>query len=334
MNIDCYAAQKAKAPLEKFNYTSDNLGPWDVEVKISHCGICHSDTHLVDNDWGISQYPLVPGHEIVGTVSAMGSSVKHLKAGQRVGIGWQCSSCMSCEWCISGKENLCLEIGGTCLGNYGGFAKAIVVDSRFAFALPDGLKSENAAPLLCGGITVFAPLIHFDIRPAMKVGVIGVGGLGHLALQFYKAWGCEVTAFSATPGKEKEAKDFGAHRVLNSRNPEVLKANTGTQDFIISTVPADLDWGAYLDVLRPEGQLCMVGVPQSAISIPAFPLIAARKSVRGSPIGSRGDIETMLAFAARHGIEAQTESFAMSEVNPAMDRVRNNQARYRVVLKN
>ncbi len=334
MKIDCYAAQSAKKPLEKFNYSSRDPGSWDVEVKISHCGICHSDAHLVDNDWGISQYPLVPGHEIVGTVSTMGTSVKHLKAGQRVGIGWQCSSCMSCEWCISGKENLCPEIGGTCLGNYGGFANSIVVDSRFAFALPHGLESENAAPLLCGGITVFAPLIHFDIRPAMKVGVIGVGGLGHLALQFYKAWGCEVTAFSATPGKEKEAKGFGASRVFSSRDPEVLKSKAATQDFIISTVPVDLDWESYLNVLRPEGKLCMVGVPHSAITIPAFPLIAARKTVCGSPIGSRGDIETMLAFAARHGIEAQTETFAMSEVNPAMDRVRNNQARYRIVLKN
>lgn len=223
MNIDCYAAQGAKAPLETFSYASPTLAPWDVEVKISHCGICHSDVHLVDNDWGISQYPLVPGHEIVGTVSAMGASVKHLKAGQRVGIGWQSSSCMTCEWCISGKEKLCSQMMGTCLGRHGGFAKAVVVDSRFAFVLPDRLESENAAPLLCGGITVFAPLIHFDIRPTMKVGVIGVGGLGHLALQFYKAWGCEVTAFSSTSGKEKEAKNFGAHRVLNSKDAEALK---------------------------------------------------------------------------------------------------------------
>ncbi|MEE8260412.1 MAG: NAD(P)-dependent alcohol dehydrogenase [Nitrospinaceae bacterium] len=334
MNIDCYAAQGAKAPLETFSYVSPTLAPWDVEVKISHCGICHSDVHLVDNDWGISQYPLVPGHEIVGTVSAMGASVKHLKAGQRVGIGWQSSSCMTCEWCISGKEKLCSQMMGTCLGRHGGFAKAVVVDSRFAFVLPDKLESENAAPLLCGGITVFAPLIHFDIRPTMKVGVIGVGGLGHLALQFYKAWGCEVTAFSSTSGKEKEAKDFGAHRVLNSKDAEALKANTATQDFIISTAPGDLDWAAYLDVLRPEGKLCVVGVPQNPMAIPAFPLIAGQKTVCGSPIGGRSDIETMLAFAARHGIEAKTESFAMSEVNPAMDRVRNNQARYRVVLKN
>lgn len=286
MKIDCYAAQEARAPLEKFNYTSRNLNPWDVEVKISHCGICHSDVHLVDNDWGISQYPLVPGHEIVGTVSAMGSSAKHLKAGQRVGIGWQCSSCMSCEWCIAGKEKLCSNIGGTCLRNHGGFAKAIVVDSRFALALPDGLESENAAPLLCGGITVFAPLIHFDIRPTMKVGVIGIGGLGHLALQFYKAWGCEVTAFSATPRKEKEAKSFGAHRVLNSKDPEVLKANAATLDFIISTAPGDLDWGVYLDVLRPEGKICVVGVPKNPMSVPAFPLIAGQKTVCGSYRGS------------------------------------------------
>jgi len=334
MNIKCYAAQEAKAPLEAYSYTSPPLGPWEVEVKISHCGICHSDVHLVDNDWGISQYPQVPGHEIVGTVSAMGASVKHLKAGQRVGIGWQSSSCMTCEWCISGKEKLCSQIMGTCLGRHGGFAQAVVVDGRFAFVLPDGLASENAAPLLCGGITVFAPLVHFDIRPTMKVGVIGIGGLGHLALQFYKAWGCEVTAFTASSGKEKEANDFGAHRVLNSKDPDTLKANAATQDFIISTAPGDLDWGAYLDVLRPEGKLCVVGVPQNPISIPAFPLIAGQKTVCGSPIGGRHDIETMLAFAVRHGIEAKTELFAMSEVNPAMDRVRNNQARYRVVLKN
>lgn len=264
----------------------------------------------------------------------MGSSVKPLKVGQRVGIGWQCSSCMSCEWCISGKEKLCANIGGTCLGNHGGFAKAIVVDSRFAFALPDGLASENAAPLLCGGITVFAPLIHFDIRPTMRVGVIGIGGLGHLALQFYKAWGCEVTAFTATPEKENEAKSFGAHRVLNSKDPEVLKANAATLDFIVSTAPGDLDWGAYLDVLRPEGKICVVGVPNNPMSIPAFPLIAGQKTVCGSSIGGRSDIETMLAFAARHRIQAQTESFAMNEVNVAMNRVRNNEARYRIVLKN
>jgi uncharacterized zinc-type alcohol dehydrogenase-like protein len=334
MNIDCYAAQEAKAPLEAFSYVSPDLGPWDVEVKVTHCGICHSDVHLVDNDWGISQYPQVPGHEIVGTVSTMGASVKHLKAEQRVGIGWQSSSCMTCEWCISGKEKLCSQMMGTCLGRHGGFAKAVVVDSRFAFVLPDGLESENVAPLLCGGITVFAPLIHFGIRPTMKVGVIGIGGLGHLALQFYKAWGCEVTAFTATSGKEKEAKEFGAHQVLNSKDPEILKANAATLDFIISTAPGDLDWGAYLDVLRPEGKLCVVGVPKNPMAIPAFPLIAGQKTVCGSPIGGRSDIDTMLTFAARHGIKAQTESYAMSEVNPAMDRVRNNQARYRIVLKN
>ena len=333
MNIECYAAQEAKAPLEAFSYVSPALGPWDVEVNVTHCGICHSDVHLVDNDWGISQYPQVPGHEIVGTVSTMGASVKHLKAEQRVGIGWQSSSCMTCEWCISGKEKLCSQMMGTCLGRHGGFAKAVVVDSRFAFALPEELESENVAPLLCGGITVFAPLIHFDIRPTMKVGVIGIGGLGHLALQFYKAWGCEVTAFTATSGKEKEAKEFGAHQVLNSKDPEVLKDNAATLDFIISTAPGDLDWGAYLDVLRPEGKLCVVGVPQSPMAIPAFPLIAGQKTVCGSPIGGRSDIDTMLTFAARHSIKAQTESYAMSEVNPAMDRVRNNQARYRIVLK-
>lgn len=334
MNINGYAAPAAQAALESFKYEARSLTPWDVEIQISHCGICHSDVHLVDNDWGISQYPLVPGHEIVGTVTALGSSVRRLKAGQRVGVGWQCSSCMTCEWCISGRENLCAEIGATCLGNHGGFAEAIVVDSRFTFALPEALASENAAPLLCGGITVFAPLLHFKVRPEMKVGVIGVGGLGHLALQFYKSWGCEVTAFSSTPGKEAEARELGAHQVVGSKDPEALAARAGTLDFIIHTAPGDIDWETYLNILRPDGTLCVVGVPAGPISIPAFPLIVGRKRVCGSPIGGRSDIETMLEFAARHEIAAQTESFAMDQVNPAMDRVRQGKARYRVVLKN
>jgi len=264
----------------------------------------------------------------------MGSSVKHLKAGQRVGIGWQCGSCMTCECCLSGRENLCAESSGTCLGNHGGFAKAIVVDSRFAFALPEALASESAAPLLCGGITVFAPLLHFNIRPEMKVGVIGIGGLGHLALQFYRAWGCEVTAFSSNPDKEKEAKELGAHHMVPSRDPEALKARAGTLDFIANTVPGDIDWESYLNILRPDGRLCILGVPSSPVTIPAFPLIVGRKSLSGSPIGGRADIETMLAFAARHGIQAKTETFAMDQVNPALDKVRQGQARYRVVLTN
>ena len=218
MTIHAHAAMAPRQTLNPFQYEPAGLGPWDVEVAITHCGICHSDIHLIDNDWGISSYPLVPGHEIIGTVEDAGAEVKHLKKGQRVGVGWQRGSCLVCEQCLKGNENLCPENRATCVGNHGGFAERIRVDSRFAFPIPDALASENAAPLLCGGATVYSPLKNYGVVPSMRIGVIGIGGLGHLALQFANAFGCEVTAFSSTPDKEKEAGLFGAHRFIASAN--------------------------------------------------------------------------------------------------------------------
>lgn len=333
MKFDAFAALSARDKLTEFTYEPAPLNTNDIDIDITHCGICHSDLHLIDNDWQMSRYPLVPGHEIVGTVTAVGEGVTHLKKGERVGVGWQRGSCLNCEFCRRGEENLCPKTQATCVGAYGGFAKTIRLDSRFAFSIPAGLKSENAAPLLCGGITVFAPLVHYNVKPQHRVGVIGIGGLGHLALQFTSKWGCEVTAFSSSKDKEAEARAFGATKFVDSSDLKNLKKVRGTLDFIISTVHVDLDWNAYLDCLRPNGKLCFVGVPSQPISVPVFNLIGPQKSIVGSNTGGRPLIAEMLEFAARHGIEAKTEVVPMTSVNEALDRVRANKARYRMVLQ-
>jgi uncharacterized zinc-type alcohol dehydrogenase-like protein len=332
MTIRSFAALEARSELKPFTLEEKALAPQEVKIQISHCGICHSDVHLIDNDWGISQYPLVPGHEVIGKVVGLGAAVRHLQIGQRVGVGWAASSCGECEYCVRGDDNLCAQSQPTAVGRPGGFADGIVVDSRFAFPIPEALSSENAAPLLCGGITVYAPLAVYGVQPGAKVGVIGIGGLGHLALQFARAWGCEVTAFSSSYDKEAEAKSFGAHHFVSSTDKTAMQKLGNTFDFIISTVHVDLDWGSYLRLLRPDGKLCFVGVPQSAIQIAAFDLIAGRRSICGNPTGSRAQIREMLAFAALHGIQAKTETMPLSAVNDALSKVRNNQARYRMVL--
>ncbi len=333
MTIRAFAALEAHSRLTPFTYEDRPLGPQELRVKISHCGICHSDVHLIDNDWGFSSFPLVAGHEVIGTVSALGSAVSRLKIGQRVGIGWASGACMDCEYCNRGDDNLCAKAQATAVGREGGFGEALLVDSRFSFPIPEALSSENAAPLLCGGITVYAPLRVYGVTANMKVGVIGIGGLGHLALQFARAWGCEVTAFSSTADKEQEARSFGAHHFVSSTDAEAMKSKAQSLDFIISTVSADLDWNAYLNLLRPDGKLCFVGVPQAQIQVGAFGLIAGRRSICGNPTGSRHQIQEMLEFAARHGIEAKTEVMPMADINEALDRVRSNKARYRMVLK-
>lgn len=214
MEIQSFAAQEKGATLLPFTYTSNSLDPWEIGIEITHCGICHSDLHLIDDDWGLSQYPLVPGHEIVGIVKELSKEISHLQKGDRVGVGWQCSSCFNCRWCSIGEEQVCKDIKATCVDQYGGYANYIRTDGRFAFPIPASLESELTAPLLCGGATLFTPLKRFHMGPNKKVGIIGIGGLGHMALQFARAFGCEVTAFSHSPEKEKEAKQFGAHHFL------------------------------------------------------------------------------------------------------------------------
>ena len=332
--INGLAVHAAGAQLLAYKYDPGDLKPHEVEVKISHCGVCHSDVHLIDNDWGFSKFPFIPGHEIVGSVVGVGSGVKDRKMGERVGIGWQADSCGVCEWCRQGDEHLCAKSQPTCVGRNGGYADRIRVNSKFAIPVPKVLESEGVAPLLCGGITVYSPLRNHGVRPSSRVGVIGIGGLGHMGIQFAKAFGAEVTAFSTSKDKEAEAKELGAHHFVSTRDTGALKKVAGSFDFLMSTVNADLDWQAYVNALRPKGMLCVVGAPPSAISLPAFPLIGGQKAISGSPTGSPRDLYEMLDVAARHGVKAITEKFAMAKANDAVAKVKKSQVRYRAVLAN
>ena len=332
MTISCYAATESGKSLEPFQYEPKELGPKDIEVTITHCGICHTDVHLIDNDWGISSYPVVPGHEIVGVIAAVGSEVSTLDVGQRVGVGPQSGACHECEYCAKGEDIFCATPVYTAVHNYGGFAEAIRVDSQFAFPLPESLASEVAAPLLCAGITTFVPL-HRHVSSTSKVGVIGVGGLGHVALQFAKAFGCEVTAFSTSPEKEEEAKSLGADHFVNSKDSTEMEAAANSLDYILSTVSADLEWGGYLNALKPNGTICVVGVGET-LNIPAVPLIFGQKTITSSLIGNRSDVRAMLEFSARHNIEPRVEVLPMAQAAEAIDKVRNSRLGHRIVLTN
>ena len=330
--IKAYAATEVGGKLEPFEYNPGPLQDTDVEIDVEYCGICHSDLSMLDNEWGITQYPFVPGHEVIGRVAKLGSAVKSLQIGQQVGLGWFAGSCMMCEWCLSGNHNLCPSREDTIVGRYGGFAEKVRAHEVWAIPLPEGIDAVKAGPLFCGGITVFNPIIQLGIQPTDKVGVIGIGGLGHMALKFLHAWGCDVTAFSSSPEKTAEAKAMGAIHVVNSRDPEALKAIANSFDVILSTVSVDLDWNTYIDALHPQGKLHFVGVAPSPLNIPLFPLIASQRSVTASPLGSPATITKMLNFAQRHSIEPIIETFPFSQVNDAMDRLRQGKPRYRVVL--
>ncbi len=322
MAFHAHAAKGAKAHLEPFHYEPGPLGPHEVEIAITHCGICHSDVHLVDGEWG-DHFPLVPGHEIVGAVAAG----RAFAPGDRVGVGWQRDSCGECAHCRAGEEVLCAKNEATCMGHFGGFADRIRVNERFAFRIPPELPSETAAPLLCGGITVYTPLAR-HAGEGGRVGIIGIGGLGHLALQFARALGCEVTAFSRTTDKEAEARRFGADHFVTG------VPSRGSLDLILNTAHVAPDMALYLAALRPKGVFCQLGAAPEPLSVPAMLLIGGSRSVTGSAIGSPAAIREMLALAARHGIAAKTEVVPMATADAALDRTRRNQARYRMVLAN
>ncbi len=332
--IKALAATSAKAPLTPFEYEPGPLGDEQVEIAVSHCGICHSDLSMLDNEWGMSVYPLVAGHEIVGKITALGSHAKNLKVGQVVGLGWNSGSCMSCPQCLSGDHNLCATAEGTIVHRHGGFATSVRSHWAWASPLPAGVDPKTAGPLFCGGITVFNPIIQLGIKPTDRVGVIGIGGLGHMALKFLRAWGCEVVAFTSSDSKRDEALSLGAHRVVNSRNADDLKKLTGSLNFIISTVNVSLDWQALAGALAPKGKLHTVGAVLEPISLAAFPLIMGQKSLSGSPLGSPSTTALMLDFAARHQIAPTTEFFPMSRVNDALEHLKSGKARYRIVLEN
>jgi uncharacterized zinc-type alcohol dehydrogenase-like protein len=332
--IDGFAAREKRGRLEAHRYEPGPLGPAEVELAVSHCGLCHSDLHLVDDAWGRSVYPLVPGHEIVGTVLACGPQVRELRPGQRVGVGWQRGACLTCDLCVAGQENLCPEQEATCLGHPGGLAERVRVDARFAFALPEELEAAQAAPLLCGGITVYAPLRRYGVGPHSRVAVVGIGGLGHLAVMMARAFGCEVTAFSTSASKREEALAMGAHHFAASNEARAVLEHTSRFDLVLSTVHARLDWTTFLRTLRPRGTLCLVGAPPGLLQIPASLLVTGERSIAGSDIGGRAQIREMLRFCARHRLAPRVETLPMTEanVNLAVERLRENKVRYRAVL--
>jgi uncharacterized zinc-type alcohol dehydrogenase-like protein len=307
------------------------LGAEDVEVAVEHCGLCHSDLSVLNNEWGISRYPAILGHEVIGRVTATGASAKGLKVGQRVGIGWNSGSCMHCHQCLSGSQHLCPEAQPTIVGHRGGFASHVRTHWAWAIPLPEKLNVAEAGPLLCGGITVFSPLAMYA-RPTSRVGIIGIGGLGHMAVKFAAAYGCDVTALTSSESKFDEARGFGASQVVSSRDSAAIKKLAGRFDLMISTVNVKLDWDALIAALAPNGRLHVVGVVPEPIPVAAFSLIGGQRSISGSPTGSPAAIETMLDFAARHKVVPQTEHFPMSQINEAFARLESGKARYRIVL--
>ena len=329
--IDAWVAPTAKSKLVRQQVGLGPLADEEVEVQVEHCGLCHSDISMLNNDWGLSQFPAVLGHEAVGRVVEVGRAAKGLNVGQRVGIGWSAGSCMHCHQCMSGNHHLCAQSTFTIVGHKGAFASRVRAHWAWAIPLPEKIDVAEAGPLLCGGMTVFSPLAMYA-KPTSRVGIVGIGGLGHLGVKFAAAYGCEVTAFTSSEGKFDEARGFGAHHVVSSRDAAAIKKLAGTFDLLIVTVNAPLDWDALIASLAPNGRLHFVGFVLEPIPVGVVPLIMGQKSISGSPIGSPVGIGTMLDFAARHNITPQTEHFPMIRINEAFERLEAGKARYRIVL--
>jgi uncharacterized zinc-type alcohol dehydrogenase-like protein len=331
--VSAYAAPQASAPFEPFNYKLGDIGPEEVDIRVEYCGICHSDLSMWQNAWGRSVFPLVAGHEVVGRVVNVGEVVKNLKVGDKVGLGWFSDSCMHCNPCLGGQHNLCDAVNITIAGRHGGFADTVRCHWVWATPIPDQLDFSKVGPLLCAGVTVYYPLVQLGIKPSSRVAVIGIGGLGHLALQFYNKWGCEVTAFSSSPDKADEAMQLGAHHVVNSRSEEEMARLTGKFDFILNTVDVPLNWQGFAETLAPMGKLHTVGAVPEPLGVRPGTLIFGEKSISGSAVGTPLTTRHMLDFAARHQIEAMTEEFDFKDINAAFAHLEAGKARYRVVLK-
>jgi uncharacterized zinc-type alcohol dehydrogenase-like protein len=324
-------AKTAKQPMVLEPVDLGPLGAEDVHIAVEHCGLCHSDLSVLNNEWGLSQYPAILGHEVIGRVTAAGPSAKGLTVGQRVGVGWNLGSCMHCHQCMSGSHHLCPQVQPTIIGHRGGFATHIRAHWAWAIPLPKQLNFTEAGPLLCGGITVFAPLAMFA-KPTDRVGIVGIGGLGHMGVKFAAAYGCDVTAFTSSESKFDEAKGFGANHVVSSTDSAAIRKLGSSFDLLISTVNAKLDWDTMIGTLAPKGRLHVVGAVPEPIPVSPSLLIFGQRNVSGSPTGSPVAIETMLDFAARHNIVPQTEHFPMSQINEAFARLESGKARYRIVL--
>ncbi|GLC56008.1 hypothetical protein PLESTB_001054500 [Pleodorina starrii] len=332
-----WAVLDKKGTLTPWSHTPGELGPRQVDIRVTHNGLCHTDLHMRDDDWGLSKFPFIPGHEVVGEVVAVGESVDSMRPGDRVGVGWIADSCRRCLACLRGDENVC-EKGYTGLiveGNHGGFQEICRVRSDFVYSIPDGLGSASAAPLLCAGVTVYAPLRRHLTRPGARVGVLGVGGLGHLALQFANKMGGDVTALDISPDKEEESRQLGAHSFRTWGS--ATGAEEGLQghfDVILNCASANIPTGQLLSLLKNDGTLVQVGIPGggATMSVPLQDLVFGQKKVAGTIVGGRADMQEMLDFAGVHGVRPLVELMPLSEVNEGMKRVAEGKARYRVVL--
>ncbi len=328
-----YAAKAVDQPLKRFSYTLPKLGENDIQVDITHCGLCHTDIHAINDLYGLTSYPFVPGHEIVGHVSQLGSAVTSVAVGDRVGLGWQGKSCGKCEYCLSGEEQLCRQIAdcGT-WDPYGGFSTSIVVDHRFAYHLPDQMPSEVAAVMMCAGISVYAPLQRYRAEGPQKLAILGLGGLGHLALQFAHALGYQVTAISTSPGKRDQALAFGADDFFATSDRATYLDHIFYYDLVLCTAPGKLPWNILLNIPKKRGRIVMVSFPE--IEMNPTDLVAHDLSITGSFLGNRLTMREMLDFAQTHAIQPVVEMMPMHKVNQAILRMKQNKARYRIVLTN
>lgn len=330
-----YAARTSGELLTPFSYELPQMGEQDLQVAISHCGVCFTDIQGINDHYGIATFPFVPGHEIVGTVTALGSAVTGFKMGDRVGIGWQGRSCGKCEFCLRGDPQFCVEIDISGVWRpYGGFSNAVIVDSRFAYLLPAEMPSESAAVLMCAGISTFTPLWTYAPNGGQKVAVIGVGGLGHLAIQFAHALGCEVTAISTTSAKEEEALKFGADHFLLADDKDGLRKQYYTFDLVLFTSHAASDWTKPINLVKTRGKFVVIGFPDEKIMLDPMELIVYEMAITGSFLGNPEMMRRMLAFSQEKGIQPMVEVMPMSKANEAVEKVKTNKARYRIVLVN
>ncbi|PTY06775.1 hydroxyacid dehydrogenase [Verrucomicrobia bacterium LW23] len=336
-----FSASSATSPMAADTIKRREVGDRDVEIEILFCGVCHSDLHFVRNEWSDAMpatYPAVPGHEIVGRIRKVGSSASKHKVGDLVGVGCMVGGDIAnCPYCKAGNEQFSpttvwtygsMEpiIGGP---TYGGYSESIVVDEHFALRMPANLPLAAAAPLLCAGITTYSPLRHWKVGPGKKVGVVGIGGLGHMGVKFARAMGAHVVVFTTSPGKVEDAMRLGAHEVVISRNADEVAKHTYTFDFILDAVSADHDINALLRLLKPEGTMCMLGAPEKPLSVSAFSLLFGRKSLAGSPIGSIAETQEMLDFCGQHNITADVEIIPIQKINEAYERLLKGDIKYR-----
>jgi uncharacterized zinc-type alcohol dehydrogenase-like protein len=341
MMVRSYAAHSAKASLAPFSLTRRDPLPNDVAIDILYCGVCHSDLHQARNEWHNTVYPCVPGHEIVGRVSKVGKNVKKFKAGDLAAVGCMVDSCRECPHCKRGLEQYCVQFptftyngadkhsGGK---TFGGYSESIVVDEAFTLKVSDKLDLAATAPLLCAGITTYSPLRHWKVSKGQKVGIVGLGGLGHMGVKFAKAFGAHVVLFTTSPSKVEDGKRLGAHEVVISKNADELAKHAGSFDFILDCVSADHDINAYLSLIKLDGTLCLVGAPEKPLAVSAFNMLLPRKQFAGSGIGGIAETQEMLDFCAEHNIVSDIEMIPIQKINEAYDRLLKSDVKYRFVI--